>query len=195
MEKLNKTKYLKRVIIVCWIALAICFAIKIFGGNFFEIVCENENFIKVCEFADNHIWAYYIISLLYCYVSNYFLILAMCGKWKFSRNELIIFSITVATVCGIKLFSTTLGIIFDIWQAVIMPCLFTLKQPKRHLWVLAGNISILLFQLISMFIKNLSLGIATNNGLLIGIIYCIDVTIMIFLYYLYTNFLLQRKEK
>ena len=49
MEKLDKERYLKRVIIVCWIALAICFGIKLFGGNLFEIMCNNENFIKVCE--------------------------------------------------------------------------------------------------------------------------------------------------
>ena len=37
----TKDKYnrvIKRSIILCWIALAICFIVKIFGGNFFEIV-------------------------------------------------------------------------------------------------------------------------------------------------------------
>ena len=195
MEKLGKERYLKRVIVVCWIALAICFGIKLFGGNLFEIMCENENFIKVCEYADNHWWADYLISFIYSYISNYFTILAICGKWKFSKIEFIIYSITTFVGCGVKLFSPLLGIVFDIWNIVIMPCVFTLKTPKRHIWVLIGNGLLILFQMVSMFVKNLSLEIVTNNGLLIGIIYSIDVTLMTLLYYLYTNFLVQRKEK
>ena len=114
MEKLDKERYLKRVIIVCWIALAICFGIKLFGGNLFEIMCNNENFIKVCEYADNHFLADYLISSIHSYISNYLTILAMCGKWKFKKIELVIFSITVALACGVKMFSPVLGIIFDI---------------------------------------------------------------------------------
>ena len=53
-EKLNKQKFIKRVIIGAWITLALCFVIKLFGGNFFNIICENENFIAVCNYADNH---------------------------------------------------------------------------------------------------------------------------------------------
>lgn len=195
MEKLDKERYLKRVIVVCWIALAICFAIKLFGGNLFEIMCENENFIRVCNYADNHFWADYLISLSYSYVSNYFAILAMCGKWKFSKKELIIFSTTVASTCAIKILIPQSGMVLDLWQGIIMPCLFTLKNPKRHKWVLIGNALLIAFQLISMFIRNLSFNVVSEDGLVIGIIYCIDITIMIFLYYLYSNFKLQRKEK
>lgn len=195
MEKLDKERYLKRVIVVCWIALAICFGIKLFGGNLFEIMCNNENFIKVCNYADNHAWAYYLISVAYCYMSNYFLLLAMCGKWKFSKIELIIFSITIFSVCGIKLFSSLAGLIFDVWQLIIMPCVFTLNKPKRHLVVLFGNVMLFGFQAISLITRNLSFGIVTDNGLLIGIIYSTDVTLMLILYYLYSNFSKERRDK
>jgi hypothetical protein len=195
MEKLDKERYVKRVIVVCWIALAICFGIKLFGGNLFEVICTNENFIKICNYADNNLLVYYLLSVAYAYISNYFAILAMCGKWKFTKNELIIFTITVFSVSVVKLFSAALGIILDLWHAVIMPCVFTLKTPKRHKWVLIGNLMLLVFQVISLVTKNLSLEIVTNNGLLVGIIYSIDISLMIFLYYLYTNFLVQRKEK
>ena len=194
MEKLDKEIYLKRVIIVCWIALAICFGIKLFGGNLFEIMCDNENFIRVCEYADNHLWSYYIISTIYCLISNYFFTLALCGKWKFSRNETIIFCITIVIVCFTKLFSSTVGLILDVWQLIIMPCVFTIKNPKRHWIVLIGNIMAFGFQVISLITRNLSFWIVTDNGLLIGIIYSTDVTLMFILYYLYSNFY-KRKEK
>lgn len=194
MEKLDKERYLKRVIVVCWIALAICFGIKLFGGNLFEIACENENFIKLCDMAENNKIVYFLISTLYCYVSNYFLILAICGKWRFSKVELIVYSITVLLVCGIKLLSPYVGVIFDIWQVIIMPCLFTLKNTKRHFYVILGNLLVVIFQSTSLFVKNLSLEIVTENGLLIGIIYSIDVTIMYVLYYLYSNFYIGKEK-
>ena len=194
MEKLDKKRYLKRVIVVCWIALAICFGIKLFGGNLFEIMCNNENFIKVCNYSDNHLWADYLISVIYSYISNYFLVLAMCGKWKFTKVELIVFSTTVLLVSFVKLFSVIFGVVFDLWLAVIMPCVFTLKTPKRHIWVLIGNGLLIAFQMVSLFVRNLSFMVVNENGFLIGMIYSIDVTIMIFLYYLYTNFKSKGKE-
>ena len=194
MEKLDKEGYLKRVIVVCWIALAICFGIKLFGGNLFEIMCENENFIKVCEYADNHFWADYILSSLYGLISTYFSVLAMCGLYKYQKNQLIIVILTVFIGTLVKYFNSIFGLAFDIWQIIIMPCVFTLKNPKRHKFVILGNALIFGFQAISMFVKDLRFGIVTDYGLLIGIIYSIDVLIMIIIYYLYSNVLLKRKE-
>lgn len=70
----TKDKYnrvIKRSIILCWIALAICFIVKIFGGNFFEIATTNQQFIKLCNFIDNNCLRlvqfinYYLISIIY----------------------------------------------------------------------------------------------------------------------------------
>lgn len=194
MEKLDKERYLKRVIVVCWIALGICFGIKLFGDNLFEIMCANENFIKVCEYADNHLWADFVLSSLYCFASMYFLVLAMCGKYKYEKWELAMLVATILVGTIVKIYSNIWGLIFDIWQGIIMPCIFTFKQPKRHKFVILGNILLFVFQAISMFVKNIKIDIVTDYGLLIGIIYSLDVLIMIVLYYLYSN-ILQRKEK
>ena len=195
MEKLDKERYLKRVIIVCWIALGICFGIKLFGGNLFEIMCENENFIKVCEYADNHFWADYLLSSAYCFVSMYFTILAMCGMYKYKRHQLIILTITILVGTFVKYFVGFWGMFFDVWQAIFMPCLFTFKNPKRHKFVLLGNVLVLIFQLVSMYIKGIGFNVVTDKGLMVGLIYSLDVLIMIILYYLYSNILIKRKEE
>ena len=78
-QKLDKIKYIKRVIIVCWGALALCFIIKLFGGNFFQIICENETFIAICDYADKNLWCYCIIVSLHSIVSSYLAVLAMVG--------------------------------------------------------------------------------------------------------------------
>jgi hypothetical protein len=187
MEKLDKERYLKRVIVVCWIALAICFGIKLFGGNLFEIMCENENFIKVCEYADNHFWANYILYLPYSFVSLYFFTLSVMQKTSYTKSQLIILIITVSLGVFVKLISSVLGFIFDIWQMIIMPAIFTIKSPPKHLWIIPANILLMAFQLISMFVKNVEIGILTNKGVLISMIFSIDVLLMLIIYFGYMN--------
>ena len=194
MEKLDKERYLKRVIVVCWIALGICFGIKLFGGNLFEIMYSNENFIKVCNYAETHFWAYYLINAVYCLVMLNFFTLAICGKLKLNRIELLVLVLTVIVGTFIKHFNQYIGFAFDIWQVVIMPAVLTLKTPKRHIYIIPANIMLMAFQLISMFVKNIKLGILTDEGLLISMIYSIDVLLMILLYYGYSNIISKKGE-
>lgn len=194
MKKLDKERYLKRVIVVCWIALAICFGIKLFGGNLFEIMCENENFIKVCEYADNHFWAKYIIALLNSLFSGYFLLLAMCEKWKFEKWELITAIITIILVTLIKIFNQNVGLILDIWQVVLMPMIFNGRGKRRCVFVIIGNLLLVIFQFVSMIVKNIGIGFITDNGILMSFIFNIDVTLMIILYYFYVNILRERNK-
>ena len=87
-----------------------------------------------------------------------------------------------------------IGIVTDVANGIIVPCILSIKQPKRHWWVLIGNGLLIVFQLISMFTKNIGLGLITANGLLISIIFSIDVLIMEILYYLYSGILKSNKE-
>lgn len=194
MKKLDKERYLKRVIVVCWIALAICFGIKLFGGNLFEIMCANENFIKVCEYADNHFWAYYLINAINNFVLSYFFILAMCQKYTYKKWELIVVFITVFIGTLIKYYSVIFGLIFDVWQVIILPCLFSLKTPKRHWNTILGNILLVIFQTVSLFVKNIGIKVISGESALIVVIFSIDVLLMILLYYLYANIKSKRKE-
>ena len=195
MEKLDKERYLKRVIVVCWIALAVCFGIKLFGGNLFEIMYSNENFIKVCEFAEEHFWFNYILNCLYCLLSLCLFILAICGRMKFKRWEFIIVLITVLAGTIIKTFLPIIGFIFDIWQFIVLPCILTLKDTKRHKLVIPANIMLIAFQLLSMYVKNVQHIIIPSNEVLVGMIYSIDIILMLVLYYLYSNIIKNDKEK
>lgn len=195
MEKLDKERYLKRVIIVCWIALAICFGIKLFGGNLFEIMCENENFIKVCEYADNHFWARYLIGFIYSLVSTCFFTLAICQRRKFIKWELILTVSTVLLGTLIKIITPKIGVIFDLWQLLIMPMVFEGRGKKRCLLSLCGNFLLLIFQFISMIVKNIGICIISSEGALISAIFGIDVILMLVLYYFYSFIVGERKNK
>lgn len=195
MERLDKETYLKRVIVVCWIALAICFGIKLFGGNLFEIMCENENFIMVCKFAETHFWLNYILNFIYCFISLYLFSLAICGRLKYKKWELYVAIATVLIGTIAKSFNVVLGLLFDIWQGIIFPCLMSIKTPKRHIYVFPANIMLFVFQAVSMFVKSVDGFVIPSNEILIGMIYSIDVFIMLGLYYLYSNISNFKKEK
>ena len=186
MEKLDKERYLKRVIIVCWVALGICFGIKLFGGNLFEIMCENENFIKVCEYADSHWWAYYLIGAVQCFISLYLFGLAICQRLKYKNWELVTLILTVLVGSGIKMISGALGMIFDLWQLVGFPLVLIGKNYKRYWRVGVANIMLMVFQLASIYIKNIN-EIILGDSILIGTIFSIDVWLMLILYFAYSN--------
>lgn len=189
--KLDKVKYLKRVIAISWLALLVCCIIKMFGGNFFVIMCENERFIAVCEYADTHFWANYLISCLYCFVSLYFFILAVLQETKFTRFQLAVVVLTVIIGSLVKIKSVSLGWIFDIWQMGLMPIIFLGKNFKRYWRIAVAVVLLLIFQVVSMMVKDIR--ISTLGGkLLIDIIFSLDVLLMEILYFAYSNF--KKKE-
>lgn len=189
--KLDKVKYLKRVIAISWLALLMCCIIKIFGGNFFVIMCENERFIAVCEYADTHFWANYLISCLYCFVSLYFFTLAILQETKFTNKQLIVVIATVLVGSLVKIISITWGWIFDIWQMGLMPILFLGKNYKSYLRVVFAVVLLLIFQVVSMMTKDIRIS-TLGSKLLIDIIFSIDVLLMEILYFSYAN--LSKKE-
>lgn len=193
MVKLDKVKYLKRVIIVAWIALGLCFAIKLFGGNLFEIVCNNTNFIAICEYCDNNLWAGYLICSLYSLTSMIFFIMIILQRYTLKKWEIIVFVSTTLVGVGIKIWNPNIGFIFDIWQAVIMPMVFLGKNYKAYLRILIANILVMVFQLISMFVKDASFNEIYENSV-VGAIFAIDVIIMTVLYMLYSIMGKNKKE-
>lgn len=193
MEKLDKERYLKRVIIVCWIALAVCFGIKLFGGNLFEVMCQNENFIKVCEYADNHWWAYYLIGSLQCFISLYIFGLAIIQKTKYKKWQIFALVLTVIVGSAIKMCSNLFGLLFDIWQVVLFPMMLLGKDYRKYWRVLIANVLLFGFQCASFFIRNIK-DYILGDSILIGTIFSIDVWLMLLLYFAYSNVIAKKGD-
>ena len=178
----EKQKY-ETLIISCWVVLIACFIIKIFGGNWFEIICENQNFINICEWLDGS-WVKYIPTTI-LYVSSVYLIYLAMTNQKIGDDWWL--CILLLPMSYIKANFMIVGIIIDIFVWFILPLIkFKFKNWKR---VLLGNVLVIAFQLISLGIRNLGIYL-TSDSILISIIISIDYYIMIILYYLYC-----RKEK
>lgn len=195
-EVVTKDNYkqivLKRMIILCWILLAVCFVVKIFGGNFFNIVCQNERFIKACEFVDKNVWLQYIIGCISTlFLQTLYLLAISKHLWFTRKREVVIVLLSTFIGVALRMMNNWLPLIMDIYQYILMPFIINdnFKIRVKILRIVASYIMTFVFQLISLLTKNLSFGFTTSNyNFVISIIFMIDVYIMVILYYLYINF-------
>ena len=174
-----KDRY-KTLIISCWVVLLCCFIIKLLGGNFFEIVCENEKFIRFCKYCNNGIM-YWVISIIAYTFSTTLYLMAVC---KFEKPKILLIVITILMDI-IKLifinYATITGVIEFVLFIIIPIC----YNKKNWLRAIIGCVLVLLFQISSLVTKNIGIKVI-NNDLVTGLIFSIDYYIMIILYWLYS---------
>lgn len=182
----------KIAIVLCWLSLFSFWALKIFGGNFFEIMVENENFLKFSQALQNTCLKYFI-SVLTMSASYYLMFCAVVQRFVPKRSQIIFFIVCIFTNWFIINFVniTFLKTIYGYLTIILAGVLFN-KGYKRTF----GFISFILdfvFSSISMITRNISLGHITNY--LAVLILIIDMYIMTTLYYLYSNLSRIKKEK
>ena len=176
-----KDKY-KTLIISCWVVLLCCFVVKLLGGNFFEIVCENEKFIRFCEFVDGNILKYVISFIMYM-VSAFIYMLAVVRNQTSNKRKIIAFGL-YSVLWTIKLIGYDMPIIVTIVEFIGVIGIPILMNKKYWEMSLIGCGLNLLFQLISLITKNVELNYV-DDSMFIAIIFNIDYYIMIILFYLY----------
>lgn len=179
-----KKNIYKVLIESCWILLIFCFALKLLFGNLFAISVESQNFIAFCEWLDTH-WLKYIIATIVYVPSTYIFYLCLT-KQKIFKDLWIIILLIFSSL--IKWRFEYIGVIIDLFVGIFYPLIK--GKGKNWKWILIGNITIVLFQQVSLLTKNLGHHLESTS-MLIGLVYSIDYYIMLVLYYLY---IIQRKE-
>lgn len=183
---------LRRTIVICWTVLAVCLVIKLLGGNYFCIVCNNSRVISVVTWIDTHFVGKLLLGIISSAVSYTFFYLAIMQKKMFTIRQAVFVYSSVAVFSAIRIAfqnASLIGIVFDTVQFFIIPLVLCRKEPFR--WVIpriiVGITLLVLFQVMSMLIKDLSLREYTTENTLTACIFMIDVYIMLCLYYLYSN--------
>jgi hypothetical protein len=185
---------IKRAIILCWIMLVACFAIKLFGGNWFEVVCTNEHFLKLCDFVENNIFLYNLISYFVYLIPQTIIILSISNNPRPSKIYCLIVSLVLSIIWAIYFISPTTKSILEFVFMALSPvfCNFYKNDINKKLFlksIARGILGLLLvtsFQLISFFTRNLEINIY-NNSILVTSIMLLDYYIMICLFYLYVK--------
>lgn len=178
-------------IVICWISLFAFWAIKLFGGNFFEVVVENKNFIKFSETVQNS-WLKYLVSFITIALSNYMTLGAVCQKFYFKGKQSIVIWFSIITMWVVANF---IEIDFlKMWYGYILtfliPLFYQIKYKK-----LLGLLAVVFdlgFSIISMLVRNIPLVVSSNY--MISMIMSIDIYIMICLYYLYSNLINMKRR-
>lgn len=85
------------------------------------------------------------------------------------------------------------SIITDIWIFFVFPCILIGKDFNKYWQVLVAWLLTFLFQFISLIVKNLALK-QVDDSTFISLIYMIDLYIMCILYYLYRNYVKEKKQ-
>ena len=172
-----------------------CFLIKIIGGNWFELICGNQNFINICEWLDNNLITRSIIYAVLYFLSGSLIILAQLKQKIKDNNSLIIIAIILITAIIRQLYSNrSIDGIMDLIVLILLPLIFNIIKDKKVkinklLRIFIGVIIVFCFQLISQITRNIGINYVDENCI-IGFILSIDYYIMIILYFLYSN----RKE-
>lgn len=180
-------------IFICWIALLAFWAIKLFGGNFFEIVVQNENFIKFSDIVQNT-WLKYLVSLFTIALANYLMIGAICQKFYFKGQQAIIVWLSIISMWTVSNFVPNTFFNIPIWYGYVVLLLIGIFYQKGYKKTF-GIIAIIFetaFSLISASVRNIPLAFMENY--LIIFVFMFDLYIMTTLYYLYSNLNKLKKE-
>ena len=142
---------LKRMILVCWLLLIICFIIKIFGGNFFEFIGES----KVIDYIVNNKWLLCIIQSI-IYISTTFITLLIILENKHKKLSLILSIIMniEKQIIDLDIIFYYISFIVEFVSLIIIPIML---NRDKILYVIFINALIILFQVISLFTKNIGL--------------------------------------
>lgn len=197
-------KAIKRAIILCWIMLVICCIIKLFGGNWFEIICNNEHFIRICNYIDNHLALKYCIAFPIYLGSTYIILVACSLLEKPNYKQLIVIIGFIVFVWATQFISMLTKMIIEIIMFIALPFIIRLISVGKNNWKIAlkktwylgiiGYLLALIFQVLSLVTRNIGIKIVDEN-ILISFILMIDYYIMLVIYYLYVILKLKSQKE
>lgn len=189
MDKNKLSMYVditRTTIIMCWISLGVFWLVKLFGGDWFEIIVKNDNFIAFSDLVQNT-WLKYLVSFATIGIGNYLLIGAICQKFYFKGKQAIVVWCAIISMWAVSNFVPLSFLYFPSYYGYIVLIGISIYYQKGwRKWY--GVIAILLetaFTVISFLIRNVPV-VVLDNYLMI-LILMIDLYLMYGLYYLYSN--------
>lgn len=181
------------IILISWIALIICLIVKLFGGNWFELWLNNDKFIAFCEFVDETIWLKMVLACGIAIITTYPALCVFLNVKKFSIINNFIFISLIIIKSISTWFISWFPFVLDLICLIIIPLI--LCKGKYWKRIIIGNLIVIIFQLLTLIIRNVNINFAFDNSFLIQVLYQIDYYLMIILFYLYNCYILNLKRK
>lgn len=172
-----KRKSLGRAITLCWTLLIVCFVVKLFGGNFFAYIGES----KVANYIEQHFWLLTLVQFVFYFIGTYILLLI---TYKGKRKVINIISIIVMFIVKVLVFTYIIPEEFSYTAEAVGLILLPIILGINWKYAIFVQVEVLLFQVISLFTKNLSIFNFPDTEIT-AYMYMIDYYIMLMLSYLY----------
>ena len=185
-----KEKDYINAILSSWIILFIMFIYVLISGNHIEIRVENQYIIKIFDFIESVFILDLLIRFATYYISGIITTYAILRKKIFSYKPIII-SIMIFSIWLIKTIFIKYSIVNYIDLLYFLSLIFFI--PKKWYRVIKGIILVLIFTMISSFVKSVFIPNVDFNNLptIFGSIFMIDVILFELIYYYYSMY---RKE-
>ena len=173
--------------------LLFLFVLKLLGYPGLALACENETVIDICDFVDRTFFKD-VVSFLMYFITSVLNLQCIFSVKKFINKQRIIYIFIIIAQAIRLLFLTNAIIVLtvDILLLVILPTVF---NKKLFIKAIIVDIIVVLFQLISFFVKEISIYKLTIDNTLVAVIYSLDYIIMLILLRDYFIDLIFRKEK
>ena len=178
------------IILISWIALIICLIVKLFGGNWFELWLENDNFIKFCEFVDNTQWLKMVLAFIIGIFTTYPL-MCLIYNVKYYKGLWVVLYIIIMILKSLSSWYFKIGsYIIDLLILIIIPMIIT-KNWKRPIIV---NILTMALQLLTILIRNVNSGLNAADTFIEQFLIKIDYYLVLILLYLYNTKKLEERS-
>lgn len=188
----HKQKIAFRMIVSFCIALVICYAIKMFGGNFFQYVATNKNLIAISNYIDSNLWANFIGYGILNIILVYFATFAVCERFTSKWWVDVIICVFAFVISILRYYFNNLSFLFDFLQYIICPCIVGIFVFKKNALVTVFDSIRLYFIIIgilylTVLLNDMFIEVATY-GFLLDVLSMIEMYIFVILFYLEINY-------
>ena len=186
MSDIDYKPIIKRMIILSWAFLGVCFLLKLFGANIFKCYTDNEAFKTFCKLTETFLPLKYLVCVVSSLITSFLFWLSIKReKWFASKRETLISLFTVLLTTLFKLIFPQISVVFDVYSMIIFPMILLGKPSKKWFNILIVFASYVMFALISLFVKEVSLNSTMTNNTYIALLSSVDTWIMELLLYFY----------
>lgn len=172
--------------------LLFLFVLKILGVKNLELMCENEVVINICNFIDNTFMEDVVAFLMYLFTTTLIIQSIFSVKKFIGKQNLFYLFISIGEIIRLIFFDIAIvTVLIDFILLIVIPFVYNKKLILKSIVV---AFIVFMFQLISFFVKEISIYEHTIDNTLTAVIYSLDYIIMLFLLRDFFIDLIFRKE-
>lgn len=179
---MNK-KVLQSMIGLLWIFLAAFCVIKVFFGEWFLTVVENERILFIGAFIETHVPIRILWDTFISLIAGHFYLCSCCRVWKFSCKTYLFLACYFLIITLCYSWNTLVATVLDLAVITILPLLMRAKFSQTVAVFILHHLG----QALVLFIRSEPLYLASTNYAT-QFFLLFDVYIWLTLYYLYSNY-------